>query len=234
MLTTRLTLLMLLMTSARVVAAQELGQDEIEQRLHFLEARLKAEQSQARWYEASWSLVYVGGLGYGSYQIAQANTRGALAEGIVGASKSVIGAAGLALSPLKAARALRDLDEGSDAAPGQRDQRLALAESLLRRNANESDIRYKWQPHVFSLLLNLVGGAIIWIAGDLPRAAQSTGIAIAVGELNIWSRPWGAKRDLREYKREFGGLAYGAAPRRPTLASGPTVRVGVSGVQLTF
>jgi hypothetical protein len=227
-------MMVLLAGTARIAVAQELGEDDVERRLHFLESRLKAEASQARWYEAGWSMVYVGGLAYGAYQIAQAETNGALAEGIVGASKSVIGAAGLALQPLKAARGTRELDEGAAATSGQRDQRLALAESLLRRNAKEADIRYAWQPHVISLLLNLVGGAIIWIAGDLPRAAQSTGIALAVGELSIWTRPWGAKRDLREYKRDFGGFAFEGAPRPTTVASRPAVRVGATGVQLTF
>ncbi|MDB4969689.1 MAG: hypothetical protein JWN44_5378 [Myxococcales bacterium] len=230
----RIALMVLIAATARSVVAQELGEDDVERRLHFIESRLKAEATQARWYEAGWSIVYVSGLGYGAYQIAQAQTNGALAEGIVGASKSVIGAAGLALQPLEAARGTRELDEGADSASGQRDQRLALAETLLRRNAKEADIRYAWQPHVISLLLNLVGGAIIWIAGDLPRAAQSTGLALAVGELSIWTRPWGAKRDLREYNREFGGLAFKKPARTPTAVSGPSVRVAASGVQLTF
>jgi hypothetical protein len=227
-------MLVLLAGMPRIAGAEELGEDDVERRLHFLESRLKAEATQARWYEAGWSLVYVGGLGYGAYQIAQAETNGALAEGIVGASKSVIGAAGLALQPLKAARGTRELDEGADAAAAPRDQRLALAESLLRRNAREADIRYAWQPHVISLVLNLVGGAIIWIAGDLSRAAQSTGIALAVGELSIWTRPWGAKRDLREYKRDFGGLAFEKPARTPTVVTGPSVRLTASGAQLIF
>jgi hypothetical protein len=204
----RLVLMMLLCGTARIAAAQELSEDEVERRLHFLESRLRAETSQARWYEGSWSMLYVGGLGFGAYQIAQADSNAAMAEGIVGASKSVLGAATLVLQPLKTARTTRELDEGTAGAGGPRDQRLALAESLLRRNAKEVEIRYAWQPHVISLALNLVGGAIIWIAGDFRRAAQSTGIAIAFGELSIWSRPWGAKRDLREYRREFGGFAF--------------------------
>ncbi len=227
--------LLIVSTVARIAAAQAMPDDEVERRIHFLESRLKSEASQARWYEAGWSMVYVGGLGYGAYQIAQADSKAAIADGIVGASKSVIGAATLVLQPLKAGRSVRELDDGAGPAVGNRDQRLALAESLLRRNAKESDIRYAWQPHVISLALNLVGGAIVWIAGDFRRAAESTGLAIAFGELSIWTRPWGAKRDLRDYQREFGGFASADAPRATAVAAArPSVRVGVSGVQVTF
>ena len=198
------------LTVARVAAAQPaapLGDDEIERRLRFVESRLAAEQSQARWYEAGWSMVYVGGIGYGGYQLGNAGDKAAMAEGIVGISKSLIGAGTLVLQPLKAGHSIRDLDEGAPSCCNPA-QRLALAESLLRRNAKESDLRYAWQPHVIGLALNLIGGGIIWIAGDLRRAAQSTGIAVAVAEVQLWTLPWGAKRHEGEYRREFGGFAF--------------------------
>jgi len=194
------------LTLARVASAQPMSEFEVEQRLQFLESKLAAEQSQGRWYEAGWSMVYVGGVGYGAYQLGTTNNdKAAMADGIVGISKSLVGAGTLVLNPLKAGHSLRDLEECkcSEAA-----QRLALAESLLRRNAKESDLRYAWQPHVISLALNLLGGAIVWIAGDLKRAGQSTGIAVAVGEVQLWTLPWGAKRHAREYQREFGGFAF--------------------------
>jgi hypothetical protein len=197
-----------ILTLAHAAVAQPIGpsDDDVERRLHFLESKLAVEQSQARWYEASWSMVYVGGVGYGAYQVGTAaDDKAAMAEGIVGISKSLIGAGTLVLNPLKAGHSLRDLEECKC---GDAAQRLALAESLLRRNAKESDLRYAWQPHVISLALNLLGGAIIWIAGDVKRAGQSTAIAVAVGEVQLWTLPWGAKRHVREYQREFGGFAF--------------------------
>jgi hypothetical protein len=195
------------MTLARVATAQPMSEFDMEQRLHFLESKLAAEQSQARWYEGGWSMVYIGGVGYGAYQIGNAgDDKAAMAEGIVGISKSLIGAGTLVLNPLKAGHTLRELREcqcDDDTA-----RRLALAESLLRRNAKESDLRYAWQAHVVSLALNLLGGAIVWIAGDVKRAGQSTGIAVAAGEVQLWTLPWVAKKHAREYRREFGGFAF--------------------------
>jgi hypothetical protein len=182
--------------------------DEVSRRLAFIEARLHLQARGARLWEAGWSLVYVGGLGYGAYQIANAGDRAATAEGIVGAGKSLIGGAGLALRPLVTARSAHVLDRVPDGTVEERARRLALAEQLLRANAAETQERFAWQRHVISIGLNLVGGAIIWIAGDFRRAAQSTGIAIAAGEINIWTRPWRAAGDLRAYRREFGGLRF--------------------------
>jgi hypothetical protein len=202
-----LTAILVVMTLAQAAVAQPAGlsNEEIERRLHFLDGKLAAEQSQARWYEGGWSLVYIGGVGYGAYQLGNAgDDKAAIAEGIVGISKSLIGAGTLVLKPLKAGHSLRDL-YGHESDPAQR---LALAESLLERNAKESDLRYAWQAHVIALALNLLGGAVIWIAGDLERAGQSTGIAIAAAEVQLWTLPWSAKRHVREYRREFGGFAF--------------------------
>jgi hypothetical protein len=66
------------------------------------------------------------------------------------------------------------------------------------------------------------------------RAAQSTGLALAFGELSIWTRPWSARRDLREYRQRFGGLASVSAAPRPLLAAQPTLHVGATGMRLTF
>jgi hypothetical protein len=223
----RLVSAFLAMSVARGALAQPLDGDQVEERLRFIESRLKSEAVQARTWEAGWSMVFIGGLAYGSYQIAESRTSAELTEGVVGASKSVLGAVGMGLAPLKTSRGTHELDGIADDGSADRRQRLRLAESLLRRNAQESDQRYAWKPHVLALALNLLGGIAICIAKDLPRAAQSTGIAIAVGELQLWTQPWQAKRDLRQYRERFGGMAEASASR-------PSVRVSASSVQLTF
>src|SRR3954447_24931197 len=107
-----LTAILVVMTLAHAAVAQpaSLSNEEIERRLQFLDVSLAAEQSQARWYEGGWSLVYVGGVGHGAYQLGNAgDDKAAVAEGIVGISKSLIGAGTLVLNPLKAGHSLRDL-----------------------------------------------------------------------------------------------------------------------------
>ena len=74
-------LAVLALTHAAVAQPAGQSDDEVERRLHFLESKLAAEQSQARWYEAGWSMVYVGGVGYGAYQMGTADDdKAAMAE----------------------------------------------------------------------------------------------------------------------------------------------------------
>ena len=231
----RLVLMLSLLLSLPAFAQEETATNDdlhVDERLRFIAARLKSEAVQARTWEAGWSIVYVGGLGYGSYQLAHARNAAADTEAAVGIGKSLIGGITMGLFPLKASRGAHELD-ASPAADGSL-ARLDLAESLLRRNAAEADLRYAWQPHVFSLLMNLVGGAAIWIAGDFKRAAQSTGIAIAVGELQIWTQPWQAKSDLREYRRRFGASGTSAYRAQQLAATKPAVHVSATSLAVTF
>jgi hypothetical protein len=199
-------------------AEEDRTDDEVEARLHFIQTRLKAESVQAHAWEYGWGVVDIAGAGFGAYQIAQSHSTAETADGIVGVVKSVGGVAGLALAPLKTARGAHELDDLSDATPEDRAKRLQLAESLLRRNAEESDVRYSWKPHVINAAINLLGGVVTGLCGDWARGAQSAGIGLAVGELQIWTRPWNAKRDLRQYRREFGGLAFQSIPQPSALA----------------
>jgi hypothetical protein len=232
----------LLVLSATMSQAQEtapeapppaLVQDgqRVDERLRFIHDRLKAEAVQARTWEAGWSIVFISGLGYSGYQLAGAHSAAALTQGAIGAAQSLIGAMTMGLMPLKASRGAHELESAREADDSP--ERLRLAESLLRRNAAETRLRYSWKPHVLHLAMNLLAGAAIWIAGDLRRGAQSAGIAIAVGEVRIWTQPWQAQRDLREYRQRFGDLATTPSVSRTTTAS-PALRLSPTHLALTF
>jgi hypothetical protein len=217
-----------------VARAQEptRSDDEVTARLHFLEQRLKAETAQARAWQYGWAVVDMGGVGYSVYQISQSSSNSQLAEGVVGAVKSFGGVVGLALTPFHATRGAHELDGLPDGTPEERERRMRLAEQLVRRNAHETEIRYQWKPHFYNALVNLAAGGIIMAFGDWQRGLQSAGIGIAVGEVQIWTQPWQAKRDLREYSMQFGAMASTETPA-PAVAR-VTVKAGATGLQVTF
>ena len=66
-----------------------------------------------------------------------------------------------------------------------------------------ADTRYSWRRHLLGIATNLLGGAAIWTLGNGRDAAESTLIGIAVGEVQIWSQPWRAAGDLRDYEARF-------------------------------
>jgi hypothetical protein len=214
-------------------AQEQRPEEEVNARLEFLQLRLKAEAPQARAWEYGWAAVDIGGMGYSVYQLSQANTHSQTAEGVVGAVKSLGGVVGIAFTPFHAVKGAHELDGTPDVTPEERERRMLLAESLLRRNAHEADIRYTWKPHFFNALINLAAGGIVMAFGDWQRGLQSAGLGIAVGEIQIWTQPWKAKRDLREYRLQFGGLA-STQTKPPTSVATASVKAGPTGVQVTF
>jgi hypothetical protein len=99
----------------------------------------------------------------------------------------------------------RELLDMPTSTPEERARRLLRAEWMLKRNAKECDLRYNPIAHSVNVALNVVGGLVIWLAyEDWRRALQSVGIGIGIGEAQIWSQPWQAKKSLRLYKERFG------------------------------
>jgi len=220
-----------LVLSGGIAAAQEPSEAEMAERLHFLEARLKAESVQARAWEGGWAAVYVVGFGYGVYQMGTSTNRSQLAEGIVGASKPGVGVLGLMLTPPHAAQGAHPLDGLAEGTPEELRHKLVLAESLLRANDKEVDQRYAWMPHLLSIALSIAGGIAIWASGDFWKGAQSAGIGSAVGEVTIWTRPWKARKDLRAYRRQFGDFVGEYAAAVPPRSS---LRVAAGSMQVAF
>jgi hypothetical protein len=80
--------------------------------------------------------------------------------------------------------------------------------------------RVTWPRHVLNVALNAAGGGVLLAIGEPTRAAVSTGIGIAFGELYIWTQPDGADEDWDAYRKRFdsgaelsfnvtpGGLAF--------------------------
>jgi hypothetical protein len=140
------------------------------------------------------------------------------ADAILSASKSMIGLIGRGMQPLGSSRGASELVGVPDGSPEERTRKLQLAERLLMRNASETDQRYSWKAHVISLGMNLVGGLVIWLVGDLQRAAISTGVAIDVGELSIWAALASQARPARvsaPIRPGFPVTASESGPRRP-------------------
>ena len=82
-------------------------------------------------------------------------------------------------------------------------ERLAVGERQLLAGAQRAETRYDLRRHLLVIGGNLLGGAAILALGDAEDAVQSTLIGTAIGEAQIWSQPWRAPADLRDYRAEF-------------------------------
>jgi hypothetical protein len=182
-----------------VVSAQE-ATDQIDQRLRFLEERLDAGRTTALVWQHGWSAVF--GVS------AVANTASAITAddgdervaGIVDGVKATGGLIQQLLNPLPA----RLGAEPMRGQPGAtREQRLALGESQLEVNAARAEERWSLGQHLQVLAVNAIGGGVILAFGDSQDALVSAASGILVGEAHIWSQPWRAIDDLRDYRTAF-------------------------------
>lgn len=185
---------------------------ELAARLGFLEERLDAARPTALAWQYGWTGVYAAGLVSNSVYAVRADDGDERVRGIVDAAKSALATAqmvGMFWDPLPGtlgAQPMRDVGGGD---PRSQLEQVAVGERLLRDAAKQAETRYSWSRHLLGIATNLVGGAVIWKLGDAGDAAESTLIGIAVGEAQIWSEPWRATGDLRDYEQRFPGASVG-------------------------
>jgi hypothetical protein len=177
---------------------------DVEARSRFLEDRLADGRTAAQAWQWGWTGLYTfSTLGNG---VAAATTDDGddRVYAVVETVKSGVAAALMLLDPLPA----RLGAEPMRAVPaGDRLQRLAVGERQLVVNAERAATRYGPARHLATVASGLLGGAVIWALGDGSDAVRSTLVGIAVGEAQIWSQPWRATGDLRDYRAGFPAAA---------------------------
>jgi hypothetical protein len=179
---------------------------ELAARLQFLERRLDAGRPTALAWEWGWTAIYTATFARNLSDAINADEGDNRVRAIVDAAKSGLATiqTGLLLQdPLSArlgAQPMRDVP-GDDRSA--RLQRLAVGEKQLLTAAERAESRYSLRRHLITIGTNLLGGAAILALGDKIDAARSTAIGIALGEVQIWSQPWRAPGDLRDYDATF-------------------------------
>ena len=177
---------------------------DVRERLRFIERRLDGQVAGAEAWTWSWTTFNMAGGIVQSYRAAGTGNEAERTDQIVAAAKAAIGIAARMARPLHARRGAAELRPLPEGTPEERARKLELAEELLRRNAHESNVRYRWLPHVLNVALNVAGAAIVWAVHDAPGVAwQSAAIGIAVGEVSIWTQPYRPAIDLGAYRRRF-------------------------------
>jgi hypothetical protein len=223
---------------AAVARADDDEDEDVRERIHFIQARLKAEAPMARLWSWGWVSFNALGAGVSIYRGVTADNLADRTDQYVGLGKAAIGVVSGALRPLAAARGDSELRGMPESSAFERRQKLAAAERLLRRNAKEVDQRYSLLTHALTLALNVAGAAIVWgVSRDPQTAWISAGIGVAFGELQIWTQPSRAKRDLRNYETRFIGH-YARSSDGPALSlvplGGTSGIVGGAALQLRF
>ncbi|HZS39783.1 MAG TPA: hypothetical protein VFF06_23280 [Polyangia bacterium] len=231
-------LMVALLTLALVGGVARADDADVQARLTFLETRLRVESKWSEVHFVVWTFGYYFGAVFEAGRAVMFDIPySSRVDLVISAIKATLGATAHALRPPKTMFSAEELAKLPESSPDERARKLEVAERLLKRNAKECDQRYSWIAHSVNVALNVAGGLIVWLGyHDFGTGLESALVGIGVGELQIWSQPWNAKIDLRDYRRRFGDAKARAAfdPARLTWSLSPGTRGSPMGATLGF
>lgn len=194
------------LAAARPVAAGGSCDAATQVRLDFLESRLDAVYKQTRWWWRGWLAVFSIGVLYETEEGLTAHDHGKEADAWFSVAESLGGIADLVLTDRPALRRRQSAHNLANDSDEDCAKRLAEAERNLSEAAQAAGDRFGWVTHVITLGVSaLHGGLIAGVWGDHARGAESFAITEAVGEAQIWTEPWRARQDWRDYRSAFEG-----------------------------
>ncbi len=217
--------------------AADLSDDQVKERLGFLESALTSAQPRAKFWWYGWIAGYSGaalvqaGLAAANWD-KTGDDKDFAEDMLVGGVTCALGSAGLLISPFVPAYkpgSLRNLPEGT---LEDRQAKLIKAEELLRECAERERKGRGWLTHGLNLGVNAAAGLVTVLVFDRPWSEGLLTLAISesVSLLNIFSQPRRAQRDLKNYEIKFLGKP--GTYREGT--AGPTWYFGVHPGGLSF
>lgn len=194
----------------------------LDQRLRFIEDRLRSRQLHGQIWHWSWMTIDVASAAVLGVAAARARHEDDAVNNGVQAAVSAIGVADLVFRPLEArygADRLEAVPETTrpETTRAEKEAKLRLAEDQLRRNAARAAERSSLLIHAANVGLNAAAGLIIALAGRPSDGAIAFATGTAGGVVNILTQPAAPEQDWREYQSLSGRRpvtpAYALAPR---------------------
>jgi hypothetical protein len=218
---------------APAFALAEPPDPRLQARADFLEQRLTTQRGHADAWWWGWSLFYGMGAVVQGVRATDADNDADKADRIIGSVQSSAALIRLLAQPHAGI-------EGAPEAPRrprtqeELEDYVQKGERALAANAEATNAFGPWYAHLINLAVNGAAGLFIGLRYNAwDKAALSTGIGLAIGEVNILTAPWEADDDLEEYQQRFG-----ARPGMPTAAAGPSLMLapapGGLGIGLRF
>ena len=197
------------------ISAQEAAarpDEQVKERLDFLESALVSAQPRAKLWWYGWIAGY-SGAALAQGVLAATNWNEDKSENefaqdmLVGGVTCALGSAGLLISPFVPAYGPGSLAALPEGTPDERRAKLVRAEELLRECAEREKKGRGWLTHGLNLGVNVAAGLVTVLAFDRPWSDGLITLAISetVSLLNIFSQPTRARRDLKNYEIRYLG-----------------------------
>jgi hypothetical protein len=177
-----------------------LTEDQIDKRLAFLTERLDDTQLHAAAWNYGWLTVNGGGMIWSAVNagLDDGNDR---INNAMQAGKSLIGVTYILTDPMPGRHGADPIRALPSSTRAEKLEQLEQAERLFRQTVRRSQERKSWLMHIGNFGLHAVTASVLLGLGEEKDAAMSFFIDSAVGELQIWTRPWEPVQDWEEYQR---------------------------------
>lgn len=206
------------MNAAYAQETAALSDEQVNERLQFIENALRSGQPRARTWWYGWIAGYsAGAIVSGSLAVAHWNDvktdksspnapevrdRRFAEDMLVGGATLALGVGGLLIDPFLPATSAKKLRLIPEATPEERRSKLLQAEELLRRCARREKEGRGLRTHLLNIGANAAAGLVTTLVFD--RKWYDGLITFAVGETvslaNILTQPRRAIRDLEDYE----------------------------------
>ena len=201
--------LFIVLITLGLASAQEIAppsDEQVKERLSFIENALRAAQPRARAWWYGWiggysaGAIIQGGLSAANWN--KKDKRDFAEDMIVGSATCALGVGGLLIEPFSPAFAPHRLKVIPEGTAEERRAKLLKAEDLLRACAQREKAGQGWLTHLLNLGANVAGGLVTVYVFDRSWSTGLVTFAISesVSLLNIYSQPRRAIRDLHNYE----------------------------------
>ena len=183
-----------------------LSDREVANRLEYIRKALDDGEMVANVWWYGWFICSVVATVGQAVIYSQSNNENQRQDMLVGTGSTALGVVGQFITPMAAGYLPMRLRAIPDSTPKARRIKLVTAEAFLRRSAAVEKQGRSWQTHAITGVVNLAAGLVIWRCYN--RSASDGLVTFAVGqiisEIQIFTQPMKAIRDLREYEGRTG------------------------------
>lgn len=203
--------------------AAQLSDEQIAQRLDFLNARLDDNRTHAAWWYYGFLAVNVGGMAAGAATAAIEDNADDQVYDILNASLGLVGTGYLLAAPLPGRSGADPITAMPSATHDDRAAQLAAAETLLYDAAGRAKQRTGWILHTGNVAINAAAASVLLARESYDNAALLFFVNVAVGEAQILLTPWQPQTSWHEYRQLVGNGGIPVdPPARVGLAPLPT------------
>jgi hypothetical protein len=229
-----LVLAFLSLSAAHAQDKAALSDDQVKERLSFIEKALDSGQPCAKVWFYGWIAAYATGAAVqwglsiahwndvkpadDSPNAPEVRDRALAQDMLVGGTTTALGVCGLWLDPFLPAYGPNQLRSLPENTPEERRAKLLRAEELLRQCGQREKAGRGWLNHLLNMGVNAAAGLVTVLVFDRPWTDGL--ITFAAGEavslLNIYTQPRRAIRDLKNYEIKHWGQQGAYIPEAPS------------------